>query len=200
MTDHERGVSVNVGVVNGGTRDNVVAASAEASLDVRIVHTADVERVERALHALEPVIDGTSIAVTGTWTRPPLEPTPASRRLFTKAREHGQALGLELGEASSGGGSDANLVGALGVPVLDGLAHPKEAGGTRRHRRARAAQFVARAGGACWRGSQTPVSRGVLRNGGRRRDALEAVMEGRREPAYWTSTWATEDAAAQPPA
>ena len=65
--------------------------------------------------------DGTSIAVTGTWTRPPLEPTSASRRLFTKAREHGQALGLELSEASSGGGSDANLVGALGVPVLDGL-------------------------------------------------------------------------------
>jgi glutamate carboxypeptidase len=121
MTDHERGISVNVGVVTGGTRENVVAANAEASLDVRIVHAADLERVERALQALEPVIDGTSITVSGNWTRPPLEPTPASRRLFAKAREHGRALGLELNEASSGGGSDANLVGALGVPVLDGL-------------------------------------------------------------------------------
>lgn len=121
MTDDERGVSVNVGVVAGGTRENVVAAYAEANLDVRIVYTADLERVEHALQALEPVIDGTSISVSGSWTRPPLEPTPASRTLFAKAREHGLALGLELNEASSGGGSDANLVGALGVPVLDGL-------------------------------------------------------------------------------
>jgi glutamate carboxypeptidase len=121
LTDHERGISVNVGVVTGGTQENVVAAYAEASLDVRVVHTADLERVERALQALEPVIAGTSIGVTGDWTRPPLEPTPASRTLFAKAREHGLALRLDLNEASSGGGSDANLVGALGVPVLDGL-------------------------------------------------------------------------------
>jgi glutamate carboxypeptidase len=121
LTDHERGISVNVGVVSGGTRENVVAAYAEASLDVRVVHTADLERVERALQALEPVLEGTSIGVTGDWTRPPLEPTPASRTLFAKAREHGRALGLDLKEASSGGGSDANLVGAFGVPVLDGL-------------------------------------------------------------------------------
>jgi glutamate carboxypeptidase len=121
LTDHERGISVNVGVVTGGTRENVVAAYAEASLDVRVVHTADLERVEQALHSLEPVLEGTSLAVTGEWTRPPLEPTPASRRLFAKAREHARALGFELRESASGGGSDANLVGALGVPVLDGL-------------------------------------------------------------------------------
>lgn len=121
LTDHERGISVNVGVVTGGTRENVVAAYAEANLDVRVVHTADLERVERALQALEPVIEGTSIGVTGGWTRPPLEPTPASRVLFAKAQEHARALGFEIEQASSGGGSDANLVGALGVPVLDGL-------------------------------------------------------------------------------
>jgi len=121
LTDHERGVSVNVGVVSGGTRENVVAAYAEASLDVRVVHTADLGRIERALQALEPVLEGTSIGVTGGWTRPPLEPTPASRVLFAKAQEHARALGFEIEQASSGGGSDANLVGALGVPVLDGL-------------------------------------------------------------------------------
>jgi glutamate carboxypeptidase len=121
LTDHEQGISVNVGVINGGTRENVVAAFAEASLDVRVARRADLEHVEQALRSLAPTLDGTSIEVTGDWTRPPLEPTPASSMLFAKAQEHGRALGLEIREASSGGGSDANLVGALGVPVLDGL-------------------------------------------------------------------------------
>lgn len=121
LTDHERGVSVNVGVVTGGTRENVVAAYARANVDVRVVHAADLATVERALHDLEPVIAGTSLSVSGEWTRPPLEPTPESRVLFAKAVEHARALGFELGESASGGGSDGNLVGAMGVPVLDGL-------------------------------------------------------------------------------
>ncbi len=121
LTDDERGISVNVGVITGGTTENVVAAAAEARLDVRIARTEDLATVEAALGALEPTIEGTSITVDGGWTRPPLEPTPESRILFAKAREHGRELGLELEETSSGGGSDANLVAALGVPVLDGL-------------------------------------------------------------------------------
>ena len=88
---------------------------------MRIAKTEDLAAVEAALGALEPAIEGTSITVDGGWTRPPLEPTPESRILFAKAREHGRELGLELEETSSGGGSDANLVAALGVPVLDGL-------------------------------------------------------------------------------
>jgi glutamate carboxypeptidase len=121
LTDHERGISVNVGTISGGTRENVVAAHAEAKLDVRVAHTADLAAVEAALNELTPVVAGTTITVSGDWTRPPLEPTPASRVLVTKAQEHARKLGLELGEASTGGGSDANLIGALGVPVLDGL-------------------------------------------------------------------------------
>lgn len=121
LTDHERGISVNVGIVTGGTRENVVAAFAEASLDVRVVHGTDVELVERALRSLQPVLTGTAISVSGEWTRPPLEPGPASRAMFARAHEHARALGFELGEALSGGGSDGNLVGAMGVPVLDGL-------------------------------------------------------------------------------
>jgi glutamate carboxypeptidase len=121
LTNAERGVSVNVGVVRGGTRENVVAAYADARLDVRVSQRADLERLERALRSLTPVIEGTSIEVDGEWTRPPLERTPGGALLFARAREIGNGLGLDLREASSGGGSDANLVGALGIPVLDGL-------------------------------------------------------------------------------
>lgn len=121
LTDPERGISVNVGKIAGGTAENVVAAHAEANLDVRVAHSADVEALEKTLNELEPVVAGTTISVSGDWTRPPLEPTPASRRLFAKAQEHAAALGLELGEESTGGGSDANLIAAHGVPVLDGL-------------------------------------------------------------------------------
>jgi glutamate carboxypeptidase len=121
LTDHERGISVNVGVVHGGTRENVVAAYADARLDVRVSQRADLEQLERVLRGLEPTIEGTSIEVDGEWTRPPLERTPGGAQLFARAREIGRGLGLDLKEASSGGGSDGNLVGALGIPVLDGL-------------------------------------------------------------------------------
>jgi glutamate carboxypeptidase len=121
LTDHDRGISVNVGVVHGGTRENVVAAYADARLDVRVSERADVERMERILRRLKPTVEGTSIEVDGEWTRPPLERSPGGARLFARAQVIGRELGLELEEASSGGGSDANLVGALGVPVLDGL-------------------------------------------------------------------------------
>jgi glutamate carboxypeptidase len=121
LTDLQRGVSVNVGVVHGGTRENVVAAYAEAAVDVRVAHRDDQARMERILRGLEPAITGTSLEISGAWTRPPLERSPGAVQLFSRAREVGRRLGLELKEASSGGGSDANLVGALGIPVLDGL-------------------------------------------------------------------------------
>lgn len=121
LNDDASGVSVNVGVVKGGTFENVVAAEAEALVDVRVTHAADMARLEEVLHRLIPAIDGASLSVDGGWTRPPLEPSPGSAAMFARAREHGLALGLDLRESSSGGGSDGNLVGALGVPVLDGL-------------------------------------------------------------------------------
>jgi glutamate carboxypeptidase len=121
LNDDERGVSVNVGVVRGGTSENVVAATAEADVDVRVRTVADRERMEATLSSLEPRIEGTTLELGGGWTRPPLEPTEAAERLFERAREHGRSLGLELGAESSGGGSDGNLVAAVGVPVLDGL-------------------------------------------------------------------------------
>jgi glutamate carboxypeptidase len=121
LTDEERGISVNVGVVQGGTRENVVAAYAEGLIDVRVSRHEDCGRVEAILRSMAPAVGGTTLELTGEWTRPPLEPTPGSARLFAKAREHAASLGLDLRESATGGGSDGNLVGAMGVPVLDGL-------------------------------------------------------------------------------
>lgn len=121
LNDEGRGVSVNVGVVRGGTAENVVAAEARANMDVRFAHTEDQPRLEQILASLETTVPGTSLRLGGGWTRPPLERSAGAASLFAKAREHGRALGLDLHEAASGGGSDGNLVGALGIPVLDGL-------------------------------------------------------------------------------
>jgi glutamate carboxypeptidase len=121
LTDKQSGVSANVGVVAGGTRENVVAAEATAWIDVRVPTLAERDRLEELLRRLEPETPGTSIAVEGGWTRPPLEPSEGSTILFEQAREHGRKLGLELRETAAPGGSDGNLIGALGVPVLDGL-------------------------------------------------------------------------------
>jgi len=124
LSEPERGVTLNVGVVGGGTRYNVVAAEAFADVDIRVATTADRERLDAALKAIESETSGTSLELTGMWTRPALERSPGGALLFEAARRHGLALGLELKETSSPGGSDGNLVGALGVPVLDGLGAP----------------------------------------------------------------------------
>ena len=121
LADDERGISVNVGVVRGGTESNVVAAHAEARVDVRLAHADDAGRIDAALAALEPVVAGTRLRLEESYSRPPLERSPGAAALFAQAHRHGVALGLDLREVASGGGSDGNLVGALGVPVLDGL-------------------------------------------------------------------------------
>jgi glutamate carboxypeptidase len=121
LNDDERGISVNVGVVSGGTSENVVAAEAQARADVRVARFADRERLERALASLQPVHPEATLELGGGWTRPPLERSGGSATLFARARDYGRELGLELAEESSSGGSDGNLIGAVGVPVLDGL-------------------------------------------------------------------------------
>jgi glutamate carboxypeptidase len=121
MTDEESGLAINVGVIGGGTGENVVAAHAEARIDVRVARAEDTARAEVMLHGLTPKLNGTSLAVSGGWTRPPLERSSGTARMFEQARRYALELGLDLREGSSGGGSDGNLVGVLGVPVLDGL-------------------------------------------------------------------------------
>ena len=121
LNDPRHGITVNVGVIRGGVRENVVADHAEAWIDVRVTHAGHVPKVERAVSGLIPFLKGTRLELEGGFTRPPLERSPDAARLFERAREHGRELGLDLHESASGGGSDGNLVGALGVPVLDGL-------------------------------------------------------------------------------
>jgi glutamate carboxypeptidase len=121
MQDQARGTTLNVGVVRGGTRGNVIAGEAEAIIDVRAATMQDAERVSLAMQALRPQIPGAVLSVTGGVDRPPFERTPAVERLFRLAQEVAAGLGRTLGEGSTGGGSDGNLTAALNVPTLDGL-------------------------------------------------------------------------------
>ncbi len=121
MTDPAAGTTVNVGVVNGGTRSNVVPALATARVDVRVSSLVEGQRVEKAILALRPRLPGASLEVTGGINRPPMERTPAGVRLFEKARALGAEMGLELKEGGTGGASDGNFTSALGIPTLDGL-------------------------------------------------------------------------------
>ena len=121
LQDLDRGISVNVGTISGGTRTNVVAEEARAVVDVRAPTQADAARVDAAFRALKPVDERTAVSVTGGLDRPPLERTAQVARLYQQASEVGRELGQALREGSTGGGSDGNFTAALGVPTLDGL-------------------------------------------------------------------------------
>jgi glutamate carboxypeptidase len=120
LNDAERGASVNVGVIDGGVRPNVVAPESRAIVDVRVASRADGERIEHAIHALQAATPGVTIAVEGGIGRPPLEPTPANRQLWHVASDLARDLSLDLGEAMAGGGSDGNTT-SLYTATLDGL-------------------------------------------------------------------------------
>ena len=121
LKDLERGISVNVGTVSGGTRGNVVPERAEALIDVR-VPSADAARViEARLRALSAKNPEVQLKLAGGIDRPPLERTEGVRRLYEEAREVARVLGHDLQEGGTGGGSDGNFTAALGVPTLDGL-------------------------------------------------------------------------------
>jgi glutamate carboxypeptidase len=121
LQDPERGVSVNVGVIDGGSRPNVVAARACARIDVRASSKSDAARVDAALRALTPHLRGAHLELTGGFERPPMERTPGVARLFDLAAAAGAELGVPVKEGSTGGGSDGNFCAALGIPTLDGL-------------------------------------------------------------------------------
>jgi glutamate carboxypeptidase len=124
LADLERGTTVNVGVVAGGTVSNVVPAKATARVDVRVKSLDEADRIVRAFGSLRPVMEGIRLDVEGEFDRPPMERTPRSNELFERVREIGRTVGLELGEGSTGGASDANFTAAIGVPTLDGLGAP----------------------------------------------------------------------------
>jgi glutamate carboxypeptidase len=121
LTNYEQGTTVNVGLVRGGTRSNVVAAEAVAEIDFRVATTAEAERAVPAIQSLRPVVPGTELEITGGLNRPPMERTPAIAALFERARALGAEFGFDVTEASTGGGSDAQFAAALGIPTIDGL-------------------------------------------------------------------------------
>jgi glutamate carboxypeptidase len=121
FTQIERGITVNPGVIAGGTRTNVVAAEARAEVDIRVARLKDAPALDRKFHGLRPFDKRCSIAVEGGLNRPPMERSAGIRKLFGSARLWARELGVELEESSTGGGSDGNFTAALGVPTLDGL-------------------------------------------------------------------------------
>jgi glutamate carboxypeptidase len=121
LADWSRGTTLNVGVVSGGTASNVVAAHAFAEIDVRVTNAAETERVHNALLALRPRTSGAQVTVKQTEKRPPLERTPPVVALYERAREIAAELDFDMGEGSSGGGSDGSFTASLGIPTLDGL-------------------------------------------------------------------------------
>ena len=121
FTDLKRGITVNPGVIAGGTRTNVVAAEARAEVDIRIARLKDEGRLAKQFRSLKPVDKRCSLEVTGGLNRPPMERTPAIVQLFKTAKKLAADLGITLEESMTGGGSDGNFTAALGVPTLDGL-------------------------------------------------------------------------------
>jgi glutamate carboxypeptidase len=121
LNDRARGITVNVGTVDGGLRPNVVAPQASASISVRVPTTRAMQELDHAIQGLRPVSAGTSLDVEGGLGRPPMEPTPRNRRLLASAQRIGDDLGLALEDAGLvGGGSDANTT-SLYTATLDGL-------------------------------------------------------------------------------
>ncbi len=121
LTDLDRGISVNVGLVRGGTRSNVIAGDADAEIDVRVSTVADAREMEERVLNVRPFLEGAELDVKGRIDRLPLERSPAVVALYQKARSLAEEIGFELEEGSAGGGSDGNITAGLGVPTLDGL-------------------------------------------------------------------------------
>lgn len=120
-TDLAKGITVNPGVIGGGTSSNVIAAEAWVEIDVRIARTRDMQKVDRALRGLRPVDKGCTLTLSGGINRPPMERTPGTVELFRTAQRHAALLGIALEEAATGGASDGNFTSALGIPTLDGM-------------------------------------------------------------------------------
>jgi glutamate carboxypeptidase len=120
-TDLKWGLTVNVGLVGGGSKTNVIPAEAWAEVDVRIARRSDGERMERKFAALKTTDKRCSLTVTGGINRPPMERTRATVVLYRDAKALAAELGFELNEAATGGASDGNFTSALGIPTLDGM-------------------------------------------------------------------------------
>ena len=120
LNDVERGITVNVGTVDGGIQPNVVAPHSKAVVDVRVPTVADGQEIERVIHAIKPSTPNVRLHIEGAIGRPSMEPTPRNQRLWTLAKKAGTELGLDLHAARAGGGSDGNTTSQY-TATLDGL-------------------------------------------------------------------------------
>ena len=121
LANPDSGTTINVGVVHGGTRPNVVAAQARAEIDVRFAGASEAERVVTAIRGLQPRLAGAQLRISGGVDRPPMERSPGVVRLAQLAQRLAAKAGFPLSETSTGGASDGNFTAAIGVPTLDGL-------------------------------------------------------------------------------
>jgi len=121
FTNLDRGLTVNPGVISGGTRSNVIPSEARAEVDIRVARLGDAAPLDACFRALAPVDPRCTIDVSGGLNRPPMERTPRVAVLFRQAQSMARELGITLEESSTGGGSDGNFTAALGVPTLDGI-------------------------------------------------------------------------------
>jgi len=121
FTDLKKGLTVNVGIVSGGSRTNVVPAEAAARIDVRIARIKDAAGIDKKMRGLRPFHRKCKIAISGGINRPPMERTAGVATLYAQAVAIARELGWKLGEAAVGGGSDGNFTAGLGIPTLDGL-------------------------------------------------------------------------------
>lgn len=121
LTDLEKRSSVNVGVISGGTKPNVVAAHATLQVDLRVTKASEAERMTKAIYALTPSMDGVSIQISGGMNRPPFEENEKTQALFAKAKALAAQMGMDVTSGLSGGGSDGNFTSSWGIPTLDSL-------------------------------------------------------------------------------
>ena len=121
LNDYDRGITVNIGLIGGGTGSNVVPAEAEAKVDLRFWQPEDGERLVAAIRDLRPHLPGARVEVTGGINRPPMPRSEKNLALYGQARALAAEMGIDLREDAVGGGSDGNFTAALGVPTLDGL-------------------------------------------------------------------------------
>ncbi|MFI6028142.1 M20 family metallopeptidase [Amycolatopsis magusensis] len=117
----ERGTTVNVGTISGGTGRNVTAGQAVCGIDVRVAEPSEMRRIDEVFAGLRASDPRVTVEATGDWNRPPMTPNAPSQALFEKARAVADGLGWSLEDATVGGASDGNFVSALGRPVLDGM-------------------------------------------------------------------------------
>jgi glutamate carboxypeptidase len=121
MNDFKIGTTLNVGVITGGTRSNVVAAEAVGQVDLRVMTMAEGDRIIKEMQSLQAVTPGARLDVTGGLNRPPMERSAGNMALYEKAHALAAEAGVKLTETGTGGGSDGNFTAALGCPTLDGL-------------------------------------------------------------------------------